>query len=78
MTMKHVLVLGGAGDMATVAVRGLLALRDDVQITLADRDQEKAARRAKGMGPDRVDTIAVDVFDAARLSRIMEVPEVSP
>ena len=37
--MKGLLVLSGAGDMATAAVRGLLGRRDDVQITLADRER---------------------------------------
>ncbi len=48
--MKKVVVVGGAGDMARVAVTKLLILVEDCEILLADFDVEKAKQRAEGFG----------------------------
>lgn len=65
--VRRILLVGGAGDMAAVTVRQLLAARPDMSVVLADRDGEKAARRAATLGAGRAAATAIDVFDAAAL-----------
>lgn len=65
-------VIGGAGDMAQVAVQRLLDLRShtDVEFVLADRDIHAASRRAAAFGP-RVSAVSVDLFDPHRLHEVV-------
>lgn len=65
--MKRVVILGGGGDMALVIARRLLELRDDVELVLADRDVDRARRRAALLADDRARVQGVDLFDARGL-----------
>lgn len=68
--MKHIVVIGGAGDMARVAAGRLLSLVDDCRILLADRDLAKAERRAQRLGP-AVSAVRVDIFDESGLREVI-------
>jgi saccharopine dehydrogenase-like NADP-dependent oxidoreductase len=61
--MHKVVIIGGAGDMAGVAVRALLARYDECRVLLADFDLEKAERAAASCGTARVDAAFTDIFD---------------
>ncbi|MBM3957210.1 MAG: saccharopine dehydrogenase NADP-binding domain-containing protein, partial [Gemmatimonadetes bacterium] len=65
--MSDVVVLGGGGDMARVAVTKLLTLDDECGLTLADRDAGAAERLAAELGGGRLDVRQVDIFDPALL-----------
>lgn len=60
--MRNVVVIGGAGDMAGVAVGALLERRGDCRVVLADYDLKKAERAAAARGP-RVEAAFTDIFD---------------
>lgn len=68
--MSRVVVVGGAGDMAAVAVRRLRELRGQLAVVLADRDVEKANRRAVALGPG-ASAEPVDLFDPRRLRELV-------
>ncbi|MBU1670039.1 MAG: saccharopine dehydrogenase NADP-binding domain-containing protein [Actinobacteria bacterium] len=65
--MHEVVVVGGAGDMARVAVTKLLLLRDDCRVTLADRDVPGAELLASELGDGDISVTRVDIFDATAL-----------
>lgn len=67
MTPRPVVLVGGAGDMAAVVARRLLAMRRDVRATLADRDVERARRRARALGDERAAVEPLDLFDGRAL-----------
>jgi lysine 6-dehydrogenase len=58
----RILVLGGAGQVASHAVRELVAEKDVSAVTVADRDHEAAVRLATKLG-DKVSAVAIDAND---------------
>ncbi|MFH1150210.1 MAG: saccharopine dehydrogenase NADP-binding domain-containing protein [Actinomycetota bacterium] len=69
--MHEVVVVGGAGDMARVAVTKLRLLRDDCRITLADLDVPGAEHLARELGGEEVSAASVDIFDAPGLKEVV-------
>lgn len=69
--MKEAVVVGGAGDMARVAVARLLELNQECHLTLADHNLAKAERAADDFGRDRVGAVFTDIFDPARLRGVI-------
>ena len=69
--MDEVVVVGGGGDMARVAVGRLLSLREDCRVTLADRDVGAAQRLARELGTQRAAVRPVDIFDPPVLSEVI-------
>jgi len=61
-----IIVLGGAGDMASRAVRELAAEPDVTSVTVADSNVEAAQRLAAELG-DKVSAVGVDANDPAAL-----------
>lgn len=49
-----VVVLGGAGDMGSEAVRDLIEFTDAKQVTVADMNTEAAEKLAASIGDKRV------------------------
>lgn len=68
MTRPEVLVVGGAGDMARVAVRVLRDLDPSVSFEIADRDAGRAALAAAALGAS---SCAIDVFDRTSLASLV-------
>lgn len=66
-----VLVLGGAGAMAGVAVRDLLGSRAG-SIGLADVNRSRVTQTAARLGDDRVQVLEADVRDAQRLTKVIK------
>jgi lysine 6-dehydrogenase len=60
--LTRILVLGGAGPVASHAVRELVAEQDVSAVTVADRDHEAAVRLASELG-DKVFAVAIDAND---------------
>ncbi len=58
-----IVMAGGAGDMARVSARMMLALLDDCRIVIADLDAAKAERVAKLYGTPQVTACHIDIFD---------------
>jgi saccharopine dehydrogenase-like NADP-dependent oxidoreductase len=69
--MTDIVVVGGGGDMAGVAVTKLLGLRDDCHVTLADRDVDRAERLARELGTERVAVESIDIFDRQLLKKVV-------
>ncbi len=67
MTNERIIIVGGGGDMGAVAARRLLDLRPGAGVALADRDGDRARRRAAALGDERADAAVVDLFDARGL-----------
>ena len=65
-----VVVLGGAGDMGSEAVRDLVAFTDVERVTIADLNLEAAEKLAQSLGDRRV---AVEGVDAASRSDLVRV-----
>ncbi len=61
--MHKVVVIGGAGDMAGVAVQVILARYDKCCVVLADFNLEKAEQAAASYGTARVKAAFTDIFD---------------
>jgi lysine 6-dehydrogenase len=62
-----VIVLGGAGDMGSRAVRDLARDADVGRLTIADANLERARRLGEELGRDGVEAIRVDADDQASL-----------
>ena len=69
--MQRVTIVGGAGDMARVVVRDLVARRRAIEVVLADRDVAKAERVAAALGVRGLRVLAADVFDPARVREVI-------
>ena len=69
--MGNVVVVGGGGDMARVAVTKLLALDEDCRLTLADRDTNGAERLSRELGGGRLAVRHVDIFDPGLLREVL-------
>jgi len=69
--MQRVTIVGGAGDMARVVARDLVARRSRLELVLADRDVAKAERVAAALGLPGARVGAVDVFDPARVREVI-------
>jgi saccharopine dehydrogenase-like NADP-dependent oxidoreductase len=69
---RRIVVLGGAGDMARVAVDRLVTLVEDGQFVIADLDGDKAQRVARGFASPRVEGVRADIFDSSGLSELIE------
>jgi saccharopine dehydrogenase-like NADP-dependent oxidoreductase len=69
--MQRVTIVGGAGDMARVVARDLLARRSTIELVLADRDVAKAQRVAAALGVPDLRVLAVDVFEPARVREVI-------
>jgi saccharopine dehydrogenase-like NADP-dependent oxidoreductase len=63
----RVVVVGGAGKMASGAVRGFIEAEDVEGIILVDRDAAALERRARETPSDKVKTIVLDLGDHAAL-----------
>ncbi len=68
----HLLVLGAAGQMTSVATRLVCAGDPALRVTLADRDPGALARLAAQLGSGRAQTAALDLFDESALRRAVE------
>ena len=69
--MQRVTIGGGAGDMARVVARNLVARRSAIELVLADRCVAKAERVAAALGLVGRRVLAVDVFDPARVREVI-------
>lgn len=69
--MPDVVVVGGGGDMARVAVKKLHALQGDCALTLADLDPARAETLVKELGSERLSVCAVDIFDPGNLREVV-------
>ena len=69
--MQRVTIVGGAGDMARVVARDLLARRSTIELVLADRDVAKAQRVAAALGVPDLRVLAVDVFEPVRVREVI-------
>ena len=69
---RRIVVLGGAGDMARVAVDRLVTLVEDGQFVIADLDGVKAQRVARGFASSRIEGVRADIFDRRGLSTLIE------
>lgn len=69
--MNEVVVVGGGGDMARVAVTRLLSLRDDCRVTVADRDVGAAERLARELGTERAAVKFVDILNPPVLNEVI-------
>ncbi|MDW7685020.1 MAG: saccharopine dehydrogenase NADP-binding domain-containing protein [Bacillota bacterium] len=66
-----VVVLGGAGDMGSVAVRDLVFFSKAEKITIADRNVKAAEKLAASLGDCRVSVEKVDATSHVDLMRVM-------
>jgi lysine 6-dehydrogenase len=66
-----VLVLGGAGAMAQVAIRDLLLTNQVEEVGVADLHFESAEAAAKNLGDERALPLSADARDTAELSKLM-------
>lgn len=60
-------VVGGAGKMASGAVRGFIEAEDVEEILLVDRNAASLERRVQEMSSDKVKTLVLDLGDHAAL-----------
>lgn len=65
--MNKILVLGGCGAMGTEATRDLAATSDFRQITVADVDEDRAAKLCRELGQGRLTARKADVTDPTEL-----------
>ncbi len=74
-SMKHIVVLGGAGTMGSEVVRQLTQ-RSDAKITIADASSKALNRLAAELG-DRIDTSVIDANDFDSLFQLMKGADVA-
>jgi len=74
-SMKHIVVLGGAGTMGSEVIRQLIR-RSDAKITVADANSKALSRLAAELG-DRIDTSVVDANDFSGLVQLMKGADVA-
>ncbi len=70
VSAPRVLALGGSGLVGRYAVRTLLSLAPDAELTIADRDIAAADAFARELGGS-VRSVEVDVTDAERLAAVL-------
>lgn len=73
----RVVVLGGAGDMGSEAVRDLIEFTDVKQVTVADLNTEAAAKLAGEIGGKRVVVRKVDATSHEDLVRVIKDHDVA-
>ena len=69
--MMRVLILGGAGLMARVTARDLIACTS-ANVGIADVDADRAKQAARELETDRAEPIAVDARDSPKLQRVLK------
>ncbi len=67
-----IVVLGGAGEMGSEAVRDLVNFTDVERVTIADRNVEAAQKLAQTLGDERVSVEKVDATSRADLVRVLQ------
>jgi saccharopine dehydrogenase-like NADP-dependent oxidoreductase len=72
-----VVVLGGAGDMGSAAVRDLVEFTDVAGVTIADLNSEAALKLAASLKDARVDVQKVDASSHADLVRVIKGHDVA-
>ncbi len=72
-----IVVLGGAGDMGSEAVRDLVAFTDAEQVTVADLNMEAAEKLAAEIGDKRVDIKKVDATSHEDLVKVIKGHDVA-
>lgn len=65
--IRHVLIIGAAGQMTRVAARTICEAEPAFRVTLADRDLATVERLAEACGGSRVTAAQLDLFDDVAL-----------